>query len=111
MSRPTRRDRCIVLLHIPKTGGVTLRRTLKAKYSRIVSVYQPAELGFDVPESLREALTRVPLSERGAAQVVAGHVQYGVHEYIPRECDYITVLREPVARVVSSHNYILGHPK
>jgi Galactose-3-O-sulfotransferase len=107
----SRRDRCIVFLHIPKTGGVTLRRTLKAKYSRILAVYQPAELGFDVPDSLQEALGRVPLSERAAAQVVSGHLHYGVHEYIPCECDYITVLREPVARVVSAYIHILGHPK
>jgi hypothetical protein len=98
-----RRDRCIVFLHIPKTGGVTLRRTLKWKYSRILS-----EETLTKP---RQALARVPLSERAIAQVVTGHLHYGVHEYIPRECDYVTVLREPVARVVSSYNYILGHPK
>ena len=102
MRRPTA-DRCIVFLHIPKTGGVTLRRTLKRKYSRFLS-----EETLTKP---RQAFARVPLSERATAQVVAGHLHYGVHEYIPRECDYITVLREPVARVVSSYNYILGHPK
>ena len=37
MSAPDSRDRCIVFLHIPKTGGVTLRRTLKRKYSRVLS--------------------------------------------------------------------------
>jgi hypothetical protein len=102
-ARLSGRDRCIVFLHIPKTGGVTLRRTLKWKYSRILS-----EETLTKP---RDAVARLPLSERANARVVTGHLHYGVHEYIPRECDYITVLREPVARVVSSYNYILGHPK
>jgi hypothetical protein len=101
--RPSASDRCIVFLHIPKTGGVTLRRTLKWKYSRMLS-----EETLTKP---RQALARVSLDERANAQVVAGHLHYGVHEYIPRECDYVTILREPVARVVSSYNYILGHPK
>ena len=51
------------------------------------------------------------MSERADARVVMGHLHYGVHEYIPQECEYITVLREPVARVASLYTYILGHPK
>jgi hypothetical protein len=99
----SRQDRCIVFLHIPKTGGVTLRRTLKWKYSPLLS-----------DETLTkpiETLEQVPLSARAQARVLSGHLHYGAHEYIPRECDYITLLREPVARVVSSYHYILGHPK
>ena len=99
--RRTPRDRCIVFLHIPKTGGVTLRRALKWKY--------PSRLLYE--ESLSkplEALEQVPLSERANARVISGHLHYGVHEWIPQECEYITVLREPVARVISSYHYILG---
>ena len=98
------RNRCIVFLHIPKTGGVTLRRALKWKY--------PSRMLYEETLSKPlEALDQVPLSERERARVVSGHLHYGVHEYIPRECEYITVLREPVARVVSSYHYILGHSK
>jgi hypothetical protein len=75
-------NRCIIFLHLPKTGGVTLRGALKWKYA---------------PEMLNlETLTKP---------------DYGVHEYMPQRCDYITLLREPVARVVSYYYYVLGHPK
>jgi Galactose-3-O-sulfotransferase len=103
--RRSRRDRCIIFLHIPKTGGVTLRRALKWKYSSSRMIYE------ETLTKPLEALEQVPLSERASALVVSGHLHYGVHEYIPRECEYVTVLREPVARVVSSYHYILGHPK
>lgn len=98
------RHRCIVFLHIPKTGGVTLRRALKWKY--------PSRVLYE--ESLTKPLAafgRLPLSERANARVVSGHLHYGVHEHIPQRCEYVTLLREPVARVVSSYHYILGHPK
>ena len=40
-----------------------------------------------------------------------GHVPYGVHRYIPRPCEYLRVLREPVSRVVSTYKHVLGRPR
>jgi Galactose-3-O-sulfotransferase len=97
-------DRCIVFLHLPKTGGVTLRRTLKWKYA-------PDLLSFETLTKPAESLGEVPLSRRRSTRVLTGHLHYGVHEYIPQRCEYITLLREPIARVVSYYYYILGHPK
>ena len=83
---------------------MTLKRALKWKY--------PSRMLYE--ETLTkplEAFGQVSTSERADARVVMGHLHYGVHEYIPQECEYITVLREPVARVASLYTYILGHPK
>jgi hypothetical protein len=97
-------NRCIIFLHLPKTGGVTLRRALKWKYA-------PEMLNLETLTKPAESIADVPLSERRNARVLTGHLHYGVHEYIPQPCDYITLLREPIARVVSYYYYILGHPK
>ena len=43
--------------------------------------------------------------------MATGHVFYGVHEHIPQPSDYITVLRDPIARVVSMYNHILRRPE
>ena len=45
---------------------------------------------------------------------IRGHVHFGIHRSISNQCRYITMLRDPVERVVSSHHYVLhtpGHPK
>jgi hypothetical protein len=97
-------NRCIIFLHLPKTGGVTLRTTLKWKYA-------PDMLTFETLTKPAESLGEVPLSERRNARVLTGHLHYGVHDYIPQRCEYITLLREPIARVISYYYYILGHPK
>jgi hypothetical protein len=94
-------NRCIIFLHLPKTAGETLRRTFKWKYGsemlHLHTLTEPAE-----------SLEQVPLSKRRNARVLTGHLHYGVHEYIPQRCEYITLLREPVARVISFYYYILG---
>lgn len=100
---PVRSRRCIVFLHIPKTGGTTLRATLRYKYpSQTVTVHDLSDP--------KEAMDRIPDDDLRAARAVTGHLLYGVHHHIPQDCDYVAVLREPVARTVSAYNYILGHP-
>jgi Galactose-3-O-sulfotransferase len=95
-------ERCIINLHIPKTGGVTLRKVLKLKYDPDVLFINSLSRSFD------EISETTPISRLTATKVVSGHLHYGIHELIPRECAYITLLREPVARVLSMYYYILG---
>jgi hypothetical protein len=112
-SRPTgnrteQAERCIIFLHIPKTGGMTLMTALRSRYGSRMLKLQTLDKRRDTQ---LEALAEVPLSTRRRARLVSGHLYYGVHEYLPQECDYITLLREPVARVISYYYYVRGHPK
>ncbi len=45
------------------------------------------------------------LSERRRARFrcVLGHFQFGIHEHVPRPSRYVTLLRDPVTRVLSKH--------
>ena len=95
---------CIVFLHMPKTGGKTISAALRYKY--------PSETLFlDSTFEPLEKIEQVPWEKRRSARVVTGHLHYGVHEHIPQPCEYITVLREPIARVLSLYQFILGNPK
>jgi hypothetical protein len=97
-------ERCIVFLHLPKTAGSTLKAALQYKYPSETLLLEDTSDHFG-------GIDRVPLEERRSARVVTGHIHYGIHRLIPRECDYVTVLREPVARVVSMYRHILAHPR
>jgi Galactose-3-O-sulfotransferase len=99
-----RADGCVIFIHLPKTGGRTLAAALRYKYpSRTLcldSLYEPLE-----------RIEEVPLEHRRAARAITGHLHYGVHRHVPQRCDYITMLRDPVARVVSMYRFIRGNPK
>src|SRR5690606_18742995 len=40
-------------------------------------------------------------------ELIKGHMPFGVHEYLPNESTYITMLRDPVERVISHYDYVL----
>ena len=39
-------------------------------------------------------------------RLLYGHLPYGVHEHIPRPSSYVTIVREPVDRVISAYKYV-----
>jgi hypothetical protein len=43
-------------------------------------------------------------------QVVRGHLFYGIHEFLPQGATYITILRDPVTRLLSSYYFVLRRP-
>ena len=93
---------CVVFMHVPKTGGQTLESPL------IWNFQESERIHLDILDRrLDEAMYSIPLERRSSARLVWGHLPYGVHLYMPQRCEYITILREPIARVVSVFKYIL----
>ena len=105
----------VLYLHIPKAGGTTLSDWLFGQLRRSTNVgersrffnagvyYYPA--GYvrdgltDSEESVKTALARDDL--RG----VLGHFRFGIHEQLAKPSEYITLLRDPVQRVISLYNF------
>ncbi len=73
--------------------------------------YPSRTLFLDSLTSRSERIEEIPLERRRAARAVTGHLHYGVHRHMPQQCEYITMLREPVARVVSMYRFILDNPR
>ena len=96
----------LIFLHLPKTAGVTLNTVIHRQYdpSQIYEIYG------NQPEKRAEAFLRMPHEERMRCRCIAGHMRYGVHTGLTPPWYYITVLREPVARLVSEYYYILQRP-
>lgn len=106
--------RTVLFLHIPKAGGTTLGEYVYNQ-SRVPEdsdegllnagvLFIPygffKEPDLQVPEYIR------PMLGRGDLRAVVGHFWFGVHEHIRRPWTYVTLLRDPVERVVSLYHYL-----
>ena len=106
--------RAVLFLHVPKAGGTTLGEYV---YSQCRApedhdegllnagvLFVPygffKEPDLQVPEYIR------PVLGRGDLRAVVGHFWFGLHEHVGRPFTYVTLLRDPVERVVSLYHYL-----
>jgi PAS domain-containing protein len=97
----------LIFLHMSKAGGSTLNHVLDWNYdrTRTITVYK------QIPP-----LIALPDDEKRQIQCLKGMVFYGIHRYLPQECEYITILRHPIERIISHYFYLsarkrrLGEP-
>jgi len=97
-------DYCLIFLHIPKTAGSTLATALEWNYPPHLTGHFDL---FGQPEKT-SWFSQQDLSD---LQLLHGHIAYGIHRLIPRPTRYITVVREPVARVVSAYKFVLSRER
>ncbi len=88
----------IVFLHIPKTGGTTLHHLLS----------EGREDGEICPERFN-GLHSFTAGELVRYKVFSGHFDHPSTELIPGRKAVITMLREPVARLVSLYHFQKSH--
>lgn len=98
--------RNLIFIHVPKTAGTTCHNILRREY-RFCQHYQID--GGAVRESL-EAFMRLSDKERRAIRILRGHHHFGMHEYLYGDTTYITMLRNPVDRMISFYFYIKRLP-
>lgn len=98
------RDRTtLIFLHIPKTGGTSLRQSLLDSIAPRPSIKL-------MHQDTAPLLAMSP-DARAALGMVEGHMLFGAHEHIPGPYTYLTVLREPLARLRSWHGYVRQNPR
>ncbi len=100
MARPDH----LIFLHIQKTAGSTLHDIIRRYYKKgeVKTFYNP-------PMALK--FCELPVEERNKIKVLKGHQPYGMHEcFSSGLSEYISILREPVDRVIS-HYYHLKSDK
>ncbi len=99
-------QRALIFLHIPKTAGTTLNRIIEWQYNPLsIFTMDPYRI-----RATPERLKQLSEARRRRLRMVRGHFYYGVHEYLPQESTYITMLREPVARFLSAYYFLQRRP-
>jgi hypothetical protein len=101
---PPKHEWTLIFMHLPKTAGSSFRDAVGRLYSGAerIYLYHPQGLkGAIDPERFPE----LPLERRARLRFVAGHITYGLHEHVPRQSRYVTIVREPVDRVVSVYHH------
>src|ERR1700733_15654039 len=103
--RPAATD-VLIHMHLPKTGGTSLSSMVKHGF-RNDEIFEWTRHGVDRYSGLNIATQECChqyLAVFGLDRVryVSGHVPFGLHRVFDRPAQYITVLRHPVERVVST---------
>lgn len=98
INNKTGRQGALIFLHIPKTAGTSLRKVVERFYDKdeIYAIYE---------EHIKE-FKDVPDDKKNKIKVFYGHVSFGLHKYIPQPTSYVTILRDPVERVISLYSYV-----
>lgn len=98
----------IIFLHIQKTGGTTLDTILR----RNLGDLQNNSILFE-PELIKKNKSAIirGLSDIQSPSYIRGVVGYGISDYISGRCQYVTLLRHPVKRVLSLYYYLSNYPQ
>jgi len=109
MTRAAAAEEAVIFLHIPKTAGTTLNRLIEWEYP-LFQMYSVDPVFFRWSAS---HLWQLPPQRLKRTLVFKGHMLFGLHKVLPQPATYITVLRDPIDRVMSAfyfmHSYKL-HP-
>lgn len=93
-------------MHIPKCGGTTVTSILT---KAVPGASHFMVDGNDIAGS-RIRLASLPETERWRVRLLSGHLSFGWHELLfPARAQYITLLRDPITRVVSHYNHVCRH--
>lgn len=90
-------DKLILFMHIPKTAGTTLHQIVHSQYSSGVS-----QCYFENPKDI---LVKLENDNIWKTSCIYGHFIFGLHQDISRPATYITLLRDPIERVISLFYY------
>ncbi|MUL39304.1 sulfotransferase family 2 domain-containing protein [Gloeocapsopsis dulcis] len=107
LNQDSNQEKSIIFLHIPKASGSTLHNIIERQYSSKV-IYSID--GLNVIDSTNK-FKNLPEEQRQRIKVLKGHMSFGLHEYLPQPSTYITMLRDPVDRVISHYYYVIRNPQ
>ncbi|MFZ5865527.1 MAG: hypothetical protein ACOYXY_06580 [Thermodesulfobacteriota bacterium] len=100
----------LVFMHIGKSGGTTLTELLIRQFPlecRIAGQFDGdlRSTGTASVEGVRAAFMELSPETRAAVRLITGHVPFGLHQFLPMQTRYLTLVRDPVEREISNFYY------
>ena len=91
------KSKILIFLHLPRSGGITLKQIINRQYENkeIIAL-----------KNSRESIANLDQLTKGEKQkikCIIGHFPFGSHKYFYGESTYITMLRDPVDRIISHY--------
>jgi hypothetical protein len=106
MNSLTKDFQTVFFVHVPKCAGTSFNIVLNNMY--------PPEETYQIDNSKyehsSEEFKHLSPQEKSHLSLVSGHMYYGLYSSMPHEVSHITMLRDPVKRLISLYNYGLQTP-
>jgi hypothetical protein len=102
------RDRILLFLHLAKTAGMTLSNILLRNFTGQhlpinVAEIEAMAIGTWSHRNVERSLALMQQSEIDQIRAVWGHFRHGIQSSLPKPCACVTLMRDPVDRVISMH--------
>ncbi|SDC82643.1 MULTISPECIES: sulfotransferase family 2 domain-containing protein [unclassified Candidatus Frackibacter] len=98
------KNRLLIFMHMPKTAGTTLGQIFRKQYANQVC-------GGGAQKDTIGKLSALSDAEINKLKCIWGHIPFGIHNYFKRPYIYITMLRDPVERIISMYYYLYHNTK
>lgn len=95
----------VIFIHVPKAAGTTLNRLIEWEYP-LLEIYSVDPYFFRWSSAHLWRLSKHRLKR---FHVFKGHMMFGLHEILPQPATYITILRDPVDRVMSAFYFMRNY--
>jgi len=96
----------LIFLHIHKTAGTALHKIIRRQNKRS-TVY--SKHGF-FPQKFNDSFKELPAAMREKLRYVKAPMYFGLHESLSQPSTYVTMLRDPIDRVISHYYMVLQTP-